>query len=95
MTAKKEILKPGFISHKEFEYGRKIEGYNDNTFRPEKPVTRAEFVKMAITAFGLVDSDAVAEFNDVNVSEWSYPYIASAQKYGILQEKNITIRRFL
>ena len=28
MTAKKEILKPGFISHKEFEYGRKIEGYN-------------------------------------------------------------------
>lgn len=55
MTAKKEILKPGFISHKEFEYGRKIEGYNDNCFLTEEVLTKPLYRKISIKGYKYTD----------------------------------------
>ena len=33
-----------------------IDGYPDGTFKPENPVTRAEFAKLIVTAMGLGDA---------------------------------------
>lgn len=61
-----------------------INGYDDNTFRPNNNVTREEFVKMIITATGLYDENAECEFDDVPNSAWSYKYLASAYKNDIV-----------
>lgn len=55
-----------------------ISGYDDDTFRPNNNVTRAEFVKMIVGATGLYDSEAECEFTDVPADAWHYKYIASA-----------------
>ncbi len=52
-------------------------------FRPNDNVTREEFIKILIEAFGLVDETATADFSDVSSGEWYYKYIASASKLGI------------
>lgn len=56
-----------------------ISGDGDKTFRPNDFVTRAEFVKMILTAMDLYDSAATASFNDVNENDWFYSYVASAK----------------
>ncbi|MEX2356059.1 MAG: S-layer homology domain-containing protein, partial [Thermaerobacterales bacterium] len=62
-----------------------VNGYPDGTFRPEGHVTRAEFVKMVLTAFGLdADSAAAAPFHDTG-SHWAHGYVAAAVNTGILQ----------
>ena len=61
-----------------------ISGYEDGSFKPEKKVTRAEYVKMIISMFNLVDNNAEANFSDVSKADWSYKYIASAEKLGII-----------
>ncbi|MBP3360648.1 MAG: S-layer homology domain-containing protein [Clostridia bacterium] len=60
-----------------------ISGNGDGTFAPEKAVTRAEFTKMLILAFDLLEEDAACSFSDVSRDDWSYPYVASAQVKGI------------
>lgn len=61
-----------------------ISGYGDGTFLPEKTVTREEFVKMIISAFGLNDDSASSHFHDVFDSDWFYPYVSAAFKCGIV-----------
>jgi len=61
-----------------------IAGMGNGQFKPDDNVTRAQFVKMLVLAFELVDNEAMADFTDVQPSEWYYPYIASAQKHGIV-----------
>lgn len=66
-------------------YNRKIvSGYGDNTFAPEKTVTREEYVKILISAFDLYDEYAECDFADVANDAWYYKYIASAVKAGIV-----------
>jgi len=60
-----------------------ISGYPDGTFRPEGNVTRAEFVKMLTTAFGLATA-AEIPFADVTTSDWYYNYIRTAYASGII-----------
>lgn len=60
-----------------------VSGNGDGTFAPEKTVTRAEFIKMLILAFDLLEENAVCDFSDVPKEDWSYPYVASAQMRGI------------
>ena len=57
----------------------------DEYFRPEDPVTRAEFVKMIVEMLGIRDSSAVVSYTDLSETDWSYVYIASATKFGIIQ----------
>ena len=61
-----------------------IGGYDDNTYKPEKNVTREEFVKMIVNATGLYDASATCEFGDVNTTDWHYVYVASAFKNEII-----------
>ena len=51
---------------------------------PQKHITRADFTKLIIGAFGLYDYDAQCDFSDVPKDSTYYPYIASAYKLGII-----------
>ena len=55
-----------------------INGYDDGTFRPSNNVTREEFVKMIISATGMLQAGAECEFSDVPAGAWYYEYVASA-----------------
>lgn len=56
-----------------------IHGYNDGTFRPDAPVTRAEAVKILLRSAGLgTESVDVVLYPDVPQSSWYYPYVAYA-----------------
>lgn len=82
-----------------------INGYPDGTFRPENPVTRAEFAKMILLTLGY--SPELPEnptFPDVPRQEWYYRYVQGAVKHGLVEgypdgsfkpEGNITIAEVL
>jgi hypothetical protein len=67
-----------------FLYGRQVvQGYEDDTFKPDAAVNRAELVKMVV---GMMDGDpnAIANrdcFNDVK-REWFAPYVCFAKSEG-------------
>lgn len=58
-----------------------VSGYPDNTFRPDQPVTRAEFAKMATTAFTVVPERG-AEFPDVR-GHWAERHIRDLAGAGV------------
>lgn len=64
-----------------------ISGAGDGAFRPDAGITREEFVKIIVAAFGLNDISAICNFLDVSPEDWSYSYIATAQKYGLVSGK--------
>ncbi|TXK86019.1 S-layer homology domain-containing protein [Paenibacillus sp. N3.4] len=57
-----------------------VDGYEDASFKPEKNVSRAEFVKMVVTAIKEPVNGAATG------SEWVVPYIAAAKNKGILRD---------
>jgi hypothetical protein len=50
----------------------------DGMFRPDDYITRAQYIKILITAFGLYDENASCNFVDVLPKDWYFPYVASA-----------------
>ena len=56
-------------------------GYPDGTFRPDAPITRAEFTAVSL-AFAYVPDNASCSYSDVNTSAWYYTYVAQATTYG-------------
>ena len=54
-----------------------IKGYDNNTFKPDENISRAEFVAMTVRFNSL--------FNDVSKSEWYSDYIGYLSKYGIIK----------
>ncbi|NOU67340.1 S-layer homology domain-containing protein [Paenibacillus sp. LMG 31461] len=62
-----------------------VDGYEDSTFKPENNVSRAEFVKMVITAI----KEPVKSVS--SGADWSSPYIAAAINKGILRESDFLI----
>lgn len=63
-----------------------VEGVADKIFAPNNTVTRAEFAKMIVGAFGIYDTNATMDFVDTvgAENEWYYKYVASAAKRGII-----------
>ncbi len=61
-----------------------ISGKAANTFAPQDKITRAEFVKILMGAFGMADTSAVADFADVAPSHWAYASVAAAAEKGIV-----------
>ncbi len=62
-----------------------ISGYPDGSFRPEAPVTRAEFAAMVGRAFPNAAQDRpVSQFSDVSSSSWAYTPIQTAARTGFL-----------
>jgi len=84
----------GFLDLNGFEWAREaisylnlsniINGFNKTEFKPYENVTREQFVKMIVCAFNLNDETAQCDFNDVKSTNWCYPYVAAAKKYGIV-----------
>jgi hypothetical protein len=58
-----------------------IDGYTNGTFGPNKPITRAEFIKLVVAMYG-VDDSATASYTDLKAGNWAYPYIATATSNG-------------
>lgn len=56
-------------------------GYPDGTFRPDAPITRAEFAAIAL-AFAYDPVNASCSYTDVNTAAWYYTYVAQATTYG-------------
>lgn len=52
-----------------------INGFSDNTFKPEKLVTREEFAKMICMAFKLQNTDKVTVYKDAEENAWYNEYL--------------------
>lgn len=61
-----------------------VSGRGDGKFYPNDVMTREEFVKLVVLAFDAYDASATASFDDVSADSWSYSYIASAARLGIV-----------
>ena len=61
-----------------------INGYDDNTFRPAAPVTRAEFVTLIVNAYLGDAEEAEGVFEDVTETDWFYGSVMKAYKAGII-----------
>jgi inhibitor of cysteine peptidase len=60
-------------------------GFADGTWQPWRSITRAQFAKMAVTAFGLEQvSPAAPTFADVPSDDSYYPYIEAAAAAGLM-----------
>ncbi|NGZ76515.1 phosphatase PAP2 family protein [Saccharibacillus sp. VR-M41] len=60
-----------------------VSGYAGGTFRPNAPVTRAEFAAMIARAFGIQASSNQASFRDVRGS-WAAGHIAALADLGVI-----------
>jgi len=60
-----------------------VSGYGDGSFRPDKEITRAEFVKIVNGIFGYQELGQV-NFTDVKETDWFYNEIAKAVKAGYI-----------
>lgn len=61
-----------------------ISGYNDNTFRANDPITRAEFATLAMKLYGDVPVSP-SNFKDVDKSFWAKPFIDKSVSMGIMR----------
>ncbi|SNX53601.1 S8 family serine peptidase [Thermoanaerobacterium sp. RBIITD] len=61
-----------------------ISGYEDNTFKPDKAVTRAEFISMLTRALAIDGNNAnIPSFKDVKSSDWYYGAVEAAKQVGL------------
>ncbi|AEG16888.1 peptidase S8 and S53 subtilisin kexin sedolisin [Desulfofundulus kuznetsovii DSM 6115] len=62
-----------------------IGGYEDGTFRPEKPVSRAELAALLVKLLGLSEVRPESPtFTDVEPSAWYYGTVEAAARVGLL-----------
>jgi len=67
-----------------------LNGYPDGTFRPENPITRAEFAKVMVYALGLKDAAEMlagvpVPFTDVEANHWAVGFISIATSQEIVK----------
>lgn len=61
-----------------------VNGKSKGTFAPGDYITREEFAKILVLAYGLYNEEADCEFTDISADRWSYKYIASSYGYGAI-----------
>lgn len=67
-----------------------VNGFDDNTFKPNESVTRAQMAKMLTIALGVTEDEVTAakkkflNFSDVLSSHWAYGYIKIAYDKGLI-----------
>ncbi len=62
-----------------------IQGYQDGSFKPENPITRAEILKVILKGSGIEESqEFMADFPDVKDSDWFAKYVTKAKELGIV-----------
>jgi hypothetical protein len=82
----------GYWAKKEIEYLVQegiIKGYDDGTFKPEKPVTRLQAAMMLVRALGL-DTNHRPDpgFKDIQKGDYGYEYVAAVVDEGIFSKAN-------
>lgn len=60
-------------------------GYSDGTFRPNAPITRAEFAKIAVSFAQTNGSAVYSYFTDVKTTDWFAPYVTTAKDSGLIE----------
>ena len=60
-------------------------GYSDGTFRPNAPITRAEFAKIAVSFSQANGSAVYSYFTDVKTTDWFAPYVTTAKDSGLIE----------
>jgi len=60
-----------------------VSGYPDGSYKPENNVTRAEFVKLIVSAFSLSAQGSVS-FGDVYAEDWYKSYVDIAAALGVI-----------
>ncbi len=74
-----------------------VVGYPDGTYKPDIPVTRAEFASMAIKALGQESTNVTQEihFDDITPEFWAYDIIQKAVYFDLIPDaKNESYRPF-
>ncbi|MDF2720986.1 MAG: peptidase [Paenibacillus sp.] len=61
-----------------------IDGYPDGTFRPDREVTRAEFVKLLVRTVGIAGKGSAGRTFDDTADHWARDAIAAAAASGIV-----------
>ena len=62
-----------------------LKGFTDGTMKPDKTLTRDEFIVMLVRAINLPVSDTYSQYyTDINASHWSFQYIQAAKAVGII-----------
>ncbi len=87
-------VKSGFKDMSGFEWAEEavdtlnkkgiVYGMTEDTFAPEREITRAEFVTLLMRGFELIGEDAVCDFADVPDGSWYYPAVAMAYSMGVV-----------
>lgn len=67
-----------------------LSGYDDNTFKPNEKLNRAQMAKIIALSFGL-ESTNIDQFKDVSSSDWFSGYVGALVKTGITKGKTATI----
>ena len=65
-----------------------VQGNPDGTFRPNRTINRAEFLKIVLASYPKIRvsaSDADHCFPDVSVHDWFAPYVCLAKKRGMVK----------
>ena len=62
-----------------------IGGYADGTFRPNAPISRAEFAKIAVSFTQNNGSAVYNYFTDVKTTDWFAPYVTAAKDAGLIE----------
>lgn len=65
-----------------------VAGDGSGSFYPNRTVTREEYVKMLVCAFGINGGDSSVSFSDVKSSDWFLEYIEKAASMGIITGKD-------
>ena len=61
-----------------------IAGYPDGQFKPDDPITRAEFVSLVNRAKKIERSDTLYPFSDVKSSDWFFGQFMSGKEAGYI-----------
>ena len=66
-----------------------IEGYLDNSYRPNTPGSRGQFAKMLTVAMGWPTLTPTSpSFSDVPAVHWAYPYVETLRARGVASGQN-------
>lgn len=67
-----------------------LSGVGDGKFEPHRYVSREEFAKMLCSLGGFEPQAGEIPFNDIPKDSWSYPYICTAYKNGLISGVSIS-----
>lgn len=62
-----------------------IQGFPDGTFKPDTPLTRAEYAALLVKVFNLPDAPTTKSFSDVRADFWAYNVIQQAYNSNFLK----------